>query len=307
MVSPRQVARAIGASESSLKRWCDSGQLPVIRTVGGHRRIPVKAVLSFVKEKGHPLVDPAIIGLPAAVGSGAITLSRAGEVLMEAVTTGNESLALRCLLDLYLGDVPMTTVFDDVVQTVLSGVGERWAAGELEIYEERRGVEFVSQTLFEFGRMIGGTFDEDAPVAMGGTASEDPYVLAPRMADLTVREVGFRSSFLGCGLPFGTMEKAIENERPALFWLSVSSLGPDESRFIRGCNDLFKQCEAVGTMFVIGGRSLSPELRRQVSYHSFCDTMGHLSKLAKSVITKRNAAAATGQSVDRSDGTNRLP
>ena len=40
-LSPRQLAVAIGVSESSLKRWADDGRLAVERTAGGHRRIPL--------------------------------------------------------------------------------------------------------------------------------------------------------------------------------------------------------------------------------------------------------------------------
>jgi len=37
--SPKQVAKRLGVSESSVKRWLDQGVVPVLRTAGGHRRI----------------------------------------------------------------------------------------------------------------------------------------------------------------------------------------------------------------------------------------------------------------------------
>jgi excisionase family DNA binding protein len=61
-LSPRQVAEAIGVSESSLKRWCDSGLIPTRRTAGGHRRVPVAGVVAFLRERGF---DPYT--LPVAV------------------------------------------------------------------------------------------------------------------------------------------------------------------------------------------------------------------------------------------------
>ncbi len=41
LLTPKQVARAIQVSESSIKRWCDRGTIPAEYTAGGHRRIPL--------------------------------------------------------------------------------------------------------------------------------------------------------------------------------------------------------------------------------------------------------------------------
>ena len=46
-LTTRQVAEALSVSESSVKRWCDQGAIPTIRTVGGHRRIPLDGLLRF--------------------------------------------------------------------------------------------------------------------------------------------------------------------------------------------------------------------------------------------------------------------
>jgi len=37
-LSPRELAEALGVSESSLKRWVDAGKIAASRTEGGHRR-----------------------------------------------------------------------------------------------------------------------------------------------------------------------------------------------------------------------------------------------------------------------------
>lgn len=64
VLSPKQVARAIGVSEASLKRWCDKGKLTLTKTAGGHRRLHVSSVLRFLKDSGRELVRPEILGLP---------------------------------------------------------------------------------------------------------------------------------------------------------------------------------------------------------------------------------------------------
>ena len=62
MLSPRELAEAVGVSESSLKRWADRGRVHVHRTEGGHRRIPVlgkgfsvTTTLAFVSRRIDPI------------------------------------------------------------------------------------------------------------------------------------------------------------------------------------------------------------------------------------------------------------
>lgn len=62
LVSSRQVAAALGVSESSVKRWCDQGALAGVKTPGGHRRFETAEVLRFAREAGHPLRDPTALG-----------------------------------------------------------------------------------------------------------------------------------------------------------------------------------------------------------------------------------------------------
>ncbi|REJ65407.1 MAG: helix-turn-helix domain-containing protein [Planctomycetota bacterium] len=47
LLTPKQVARAISISESSIKRWCDRGAIATQYTPGGHRRIPLSGLLEF--------------------------------------------------------------------------------------------------------------------------------------------------------------------------------------------------------------------------------------------------------------------
>ncbi|MBZ0232385.1 MAG: hypothetical protein K8M05_08535, partial [Deltaproteobacteria bacterium] len=63
LLSPRQLALAIGVSESSLKRWADAGKLHVSRTDGGHRRIAVTEAVRFIRDAGLTVVRPDLLGL----------------------------------------------------------------------------------------------------------------------------------------------------------------------------------------------------------------------------------------------------
>jgi excisionase family DNA binding protein len=51
-LSPRELAAAVGVSESSLKRWADEGRVKVARTAGGHRRIELAEAVRFIRQSG---------------------------------------------------------------------------------------------------------------------------------------------------------------------------------------------------------------------------------------------------------------
>ncbi|MCA9071772.1 MAG: helix-turn-helix domain-containing protein, partial [Planctomycetaceae bacterium] len=113
-LSPKQVARAIGVSESSLKRWCDQGLVPMVKTAGGHRRLLLADVLNFVRDSGRELTQPEVLGLPAAVGHGTRVLRTASDRLTEALIQGQEAVARQIVLDLHVQHHRVSVICDEV-------------------------------------------------------------------------------------------------------------------------------------------------------------------------------------------------
>lgn len=62
LFSPREFAAAIGASESSVKRWVDAGELVAAKTAGGHRRIALTEAVRFIRQRGMSVVDAKALG-----------------------------------------------------------------------------------------------------------------------------------------------------------------------------------------------------------------------------------------------------
>ncbi|MEO7732315.1 MAG: helix-turn-helix domain-containing protein, partial [Kofleriaceae bacterium] len=66
LLSPHDLAAALGVSESSLKRWIDAGRIRATRTEGGHRRVSIADALAFVRETHAPVARPELLGLAPA-------------------------------------------------------------------------------------------------------------------------------------------------------------------------------------------------------------------------------------------------
>jgi excisionase family DNA binding protein len=271
--TPKQVARAIGVSESSLKRWCDRGILASIKTAGGHRRIPLKAVLEYMQSTGRPLVRPDILGLPATSGQSDRVLERGKKQLQQALVAGDALACRQVVFDLFLAGHSVAAIGDVVVSPSFQEIGASWACGDIEVYQERRACEICCRALHELERLI-PQGKEAAPLALGGTTESDRYDLATTLVAMVLRQNGWQATSLGAGLPFATMLAAIRQHRPQLFWISVSHIA-DEERFVSDYNAFYEEAAPL-TKIAIGGRSLHPALRERIRYTVFCDRLSHL-------------------------------
>jgi excisionase family DNA binding protein len=280
LISPKQAARAMGVSESSLKRWCDQGLIKTVRTAGGHRKMPVAHVLEFIREHEQPLVSPELLGLQPASEHATLGLMRGRSSLVDALLAGDWSRAHQIVFDLYLARHSLSVICDEVVTAAFREIGERWACHEADIYQERRGCEIMIRILHDLRRVV--SVQDNPSRAMGGTIEGDFYTIPTTMAELVLCNAGFHATSLGTNIPISSLIKGVQQYRPNLFWLSVSHIreGLD---FIPEFARLSQACAESGTALAVGGRGLTPELRHRMKYSAFCDTMQHLEAFVQSL------------------------
>lgn len=279
--SPSQVAKSLGVSEASIKRWCDKGILHSSKTAGGHRRIPVHAVLDFVTGNDFTLAQPEVLGLPPTVGSGSRTLEHACRLYTDALEQGDEARCLQVVLDLRVAGHDMAVVGDCVIGPAFDQLGQRWEHGEAEVYQERRGVEITRHVLLRLKDTLAPP-GPDAPTAIGTTPPGDPYTLPGQLCELVLLEQGWHARFLGAELPFESTAKAVVDLRPRVLWLSVSNVDAPP-RFIQEYLRLYELCLQRQCAVIVGGRALDDAVRREIQYASYGDRLQHLQSFAQSL------------------------
>jgi excisionase family DNA binding protein len=145
LLSPKDLAAAIGVSESSLKRWADSGKIAVVRTEGGHRRIDIAEAVRFVRESGVQLVRPDVLGLAevAAVANE----DGQGEALYQHLAAGNLP-EVRGLVRRHLSPRrARRRACDGPILAAMTRLGELWRHDSQGIFLEHRATDLCVQAV----------------------------------------------------------------------------------------------------------------------------------------------------------------
>ncbi len=269
LLSPRELAHALGVSESSLKRWVDSGRIEAMRTDGGHRRIALSEALRFIRETGAPIEHPEILDLPE------IALA-SGERLLHHLRVGDVVGARGWLLSRYLGGASVEELCDGPVREAMHTLGELWTHGEAGIFIEHRATDVCLQALAQ----LRSTFSvpSSAPVAVGATPEDDPYILPSFMAAMVIASCGLRAVNLGPDTPVVALAAAVAEHQPRLVWISISApLAPARMRSI----EEWLQTLPSTTTVVIGGRKSGGFSTRGHIHH--VETMTELAAVARGV------------------------
>ena len=204
--SPRQLARAAGVSESSVKRWCDQGLIPTQKTAGGHRRLAPDAASEFLRHS-HPDARFELLGLPPRRTQGPL----AADDFYRALISGSEDMCRQIVFDLHYRGERASRIFDTVIAPAFVCVGQGWECNEVEVFQERRGCGICLRVLDELKSMIPQP-KSTAPFALGADAGMRPIHAAHqhgrdrsaaiRLASANRSDRGCRSPL--CSRPFGS-------------------------------------------------------------------------------------------------------
>ena len=279
--SPKQIADAMQVSESSVKRWCDSGAIAIIKTLGGHRRITLDSLQQFLRDTQRQLLRPEVLSLPSLAPARSMKVRGSNhpvsESFREALARGDESVCRQLLHQLIDEGATRSEAAEQLITDAMHGVGDAWQSHELDVYQERRGCDIAMRLIYELRSSLPEP-DPNAPVAIGGAAEGDPYQLPTALVELSLREVNWNAVNLGCNLPLDSFLQAAHDYGPQLVWMSISSV-QEPDLFVAAQNRL---AESLGedVPLLIGGRALCDRLRPRLRYTAHCDSLRHLVDLA---------------------------
>lgn len=223
LLTPKELAEALGASESSIRRWVDSGDIRISRTAGGHRRIPLTEAIRFIRQIGAPVVRPELLGL----GKLSFTDSKEehlsdAENLFQSLRAGDGDTIRDFLVSRYLNGQALHSIFDGPLLAAIQRVGDLWQHDERGILIEHRATEICIEAVAMLRRLL-PPVEEGSPLALGGAAQGDPYQLPSMMAGAVLFESGFMDVNFGANTPVELLGREAIDRGARLVWLSISS------------------------------------------------------------------------------------
>ncbi|CAN5566776.1 excisionase family DNA-binding protein [soil metagenome] len=284
LLSPRELAEALGVSESSLKRWVDAGKINAARTEGGHRRIALPEAVRFIRESGAPLAHPELLDMPEVAAVQQLPAAARGtDAFRHYLAEGDAASARGWLLSRYLAGSSVAELCDGPVREAMVRIGDLWEHDPEGVFIEHRATDTCLQALSH----LRSTFEPlpRAPLALGATPEGDPYLLPTFMAAMVVASVGMRAVNLGPDTPVSALESAYlhhvaAGSQPALVWLSASAhLAPERAHELES----WLGGLPAATVVVVGGRNGYEIANKHIRIRT-TETMTDLAAIAAGVL-----------------------
>ncbi|QDV68806.1 Helix-turn-helix domain protein [Rosistilla carotiformis] len=284
-------------SESSVKRWCDRGIIPSVKTGGGHRRISVESLAQFLRETKRTLLAPEKLGVAPldVVPSSAVrrvdvesNVSNAGceaivETFTNALLDGDEAACRQIIQQAFLRNKSFTDVAASIVCASMRRIGEIWENGHADVLQERYGCEICFRLVNELAQYI-PLPGAEAPLAIGCAPPGDQYQLPTHLVELVLREAGWNARSLGNNMALDRLLEVVVRHRPQLVWVSISTI-EDRAAFVGAFNAFANQLPK-GVFLVAGGRAMDDEMRPLLHYTAHCDNFHQLAGLAATMLSR---------------------
>lgn len=291
-LTSKEAARALGASEASVKRWADNGLLASEKTAGGHRRFRPEDVARFKREnRGAP---PA-----AAVSSFAerdagppdgASVAADAETLFAALRRGDAEETPALLVKAYLAGRPLAFIFDELLAAAMGRIGDLWHQGDLSVAEEHLATRAALGALQTLDKVVAEREPNNLLAVCCGT-EDDFHELPLRCAELILKHEGWEVLSLGANTPFYALTEMVARLHPRLVCVASTILA-DPSRAVREFGELRATAKRVGASIVLGGAGFAAEhVRRRLAAELYADNFRQLLDFAAALATAQTAGA----------------
>jgi methanogenic corrinoid protein MtbC1 len=282
-LTTRDVARLLLVSEATVKRWADDGLLLPKKTAGGHRRFSIQSVALFRREQGLA---------PAAQSSAKLVKKKkvpgrlpSAESFGDLLLSENETEATAQLIDAYLQDHALATLFDTTITNAMHRVGDLWFNGTITIADEHLATRVMLSALQKLrGIVVPGQATGLKALSCG--IEGDLHELPIHLAEIIFESEGWDVSNLGPNTPLFTLRDMVAQKKPDLVCVSARSI-VDLDRATTEYAQLRKTIEKINGTTVLGGEAFrDSNLRQRFPAEFYAQSFSGLSTFLKELAKK---------------------
>lgn len=267
-LTSKEVAKLLGVSEASIKRWADSGLLPPEKTAGGHRRFRPEDVAIFQRNKGlggsrhespqRTRGSSSTVKLEAR-GKNTWLAKREKEAaldaLFEALLEGRVEAVSALIVNSYLQGCDLALIFDQVLSRPMRRVGELWNEGKLSIAREHIATRTALSALQRLHGVI-AVPEVHGMLAICCGTENDFHELSVQFTQVLLESEGWGVLNLGPNTPFFALTEVMIEKDAKLVCVSSTILhNPD--RAVREYKEFSEAAGRAGVRIVLGGAGFS--------------------------------------------------
>ncbi len=250
-----QAAELLSVHASTVKRWCNDGELPFDKTEGGHRRIHLTDLLELSRDRDIPTFLRHFTPYEGHVWTAIRQAAEGGSFhRVHSLAMGWLDRAhMKRLTWLFyeLGRHPGVSFerfVDEGIRGFLVMVGQAWRDGQLRIGEEHMMTEVLIEVLIRF-RELGGpdgdstglSAEGDRPVAVIGSMEGLRHSIGALAVRVLLERRGWDVFFLGSDVPvedFAAMQRSRGADLVCVSF-SLPATGADMRRCVRILSEFY--------------------------------------------------------------------
>jgi methanogenic corrinoid protein MtbC1 len=282
-LTTKDVARLLLVSEATVKRWADDGLLLPKKTVGGHRRFSIQSIARLRREQGiAPAAQSPTKGVRKKMVPGSLP---SAESFSEVLLSENEAEAAAQLIDAYLQNHALATLFDTTITNAMHRVGDLWFNGTITIADEHLATRVMLSALQKLrGIVVPAQATGLKAVSCG--IEGDLHELPIHLAEMIFESEGWDISNLGPNTPLFTLRDMVAQKKPDLVCISARSI-VDLDRATTEYAQFRKIIEKINGTTVLGGEVFrDSNLRQRFPAEFYAESFGGLSTFVKELAKK---------------------
>lgn len=257
-LSTKEVSMLLNVTETTVKRWAESGRIPCSKTLGGHRKFKLNDIIIFAESNSYPItgiIPPSLSKKQMENLEFALYTKNYGkisEIFKDEALQGDRAGIEKLLTYLYKNQVPFITIIDEVLHPALVRIGELWQYGTIEVNQEHRSSAAVKEALIRFGALLYQK-SSNGLAALCACTEGELHDIGIITISYGLEIEGWEVANLGIDTPFNSLKSYIQKNKPKLACLSATAPEIKRNIFIKEMNDVSKLVHHYRGIVVCGG------------------------------------------------------
>ena len=276
-ISTREVADLLTVTDTTIKRWTNSGKLKCVKTLGGHRKYLLSEVENFAKENNisitgitTPLRKDQREQLGFALYSK--NMDKAADIIMEEALQGDREGTFESLLYLVKNRMKLADIVDDIIRPAMEKIGYLWETKKLGIEQEHLATDTIKTALARIVVHFPRQKEKNIKVLLA-CAEGETHDLGLQALAYELELGGYSIHYLGASTPFKALINSVKTVKPDYIFISACVPSISDEDLISGIKKLAKTSKGINAKLVAGGEYFKSFDKNTISCDMIADSI----------------------------------